>query len=108
MAWKMTGLTMEACSCKMMCRCTLGPTEPDQGWCSAALVIDVQRGNSDGVDLGGRKVAAALDFPGDFFGGNATGRLYIDDGAGAEQRRELEAIFMGKKGGPWEAMNAAI
>jgi hypothetical protein len=28
-----------------------------------------------------------------------TGRLYVDDGASAEQRRALEAIFQGKQGG---------
>jgi hypothetical protein len=38
-------------------------------------------------------------WPGNFFGGNGTARCYIGDNAQPEQRRELEAIFTGKKGG---------
>jgi Protein of unknown function (DUF1326) len=32
--------------------------------------------------------------------GNATARLYIDEDANADQRRELEAICSGQRGGP--------
>jgi hypothetical protein len=108
MGWKMSGRMLEACSCKMMCRCVLGPAEPDEGWCSAALTMDIEQGSADGVNLGGRKVVFAVDFPGDFFSGNGTARIYVDDGADAKQTAELEAIFTGKKGGPWEAMSAAM
>ncbi|OGO52515.1 MAG: hypothetical protein A2148_08435 [Chloroflexi bacterium RBG_16_68_14] len=108
MTWQMTGQMLEACSCKMFCPCVFGPAEPDQGWCSGAFVFDIQRGSADGVDLSGCKAALALDLPGDFVGGNATARLYIDSAASKDQRRELEAVFMGKKGGNWEAMSAAV
>ncbi len=108
MAWKMSGQMVEACSCKMFCPCVLGPAEPDQGWCSGALAFDIQQGSSDGVDLSGSKAVFALDLPGDFASGNATARLYVNDGASADQRRELEAIFTGKKGGNWEALSGAV
>jgi hypothetical protein len=108
MAWCVTGEWIEACSCEMMCRCVLGPTEPDQGWCSASLVFGIRQGNSDGVDLANTKVAFALDLPGDFMGGNGTARVYIDEAANADQRRELEAIFTGKKGGVLEALSHAV
>jgi len=107
MAWNLTGQMIEACSCKMLCPCNFGPAEPDQGWCSAALAFDVQQGSSDGVDLAGCKVALAADLPGDYFTGNATARLYLDSAATEEQRGALEAIFTGKRGGNWEAFNAA-
>lgn len=107
MAWRMTGQMIEACSCKMMCPCYFGPAEPDQGWCSGAIVFNVQQGNSDGVNLGGCKVVMVGDWPGDFFSGNGTARLCID-AADADQRRELEAIFSGKKGGPPAAVGALI
>jgi hypothetical protein len=62
-------------------------------------------GNSDGVALGGRTVVFAVDFPGPtLFDGNATARLYVDNGASADQRRELEAICSGQKGGPMAAL----
>ena len=108
MAWKMSGQLLEACSCKMMCPCMLGPAEPDQGWCSAAMAFDIRQGSSDGVDLSNCRAVLAIDLPGDFVGGNATGRLYLDSAASGDQRRELEAIFTGKKGGNWEAMSAVI
>ena len=93
----------------MLCPCWLGPEgTPDQGWCGGALGFDVQRGNSDGIDLGGTKVAFTAEWPGNFFGGQGTARLYIGDGANAEQRRELEAIFSGKKGGLFEGLWGAV
>jgi hypothetical protein len=92
----------------MLCPCTLGPAEPDQGWCSGALLFDVQQGDADNVNLSGCKVVLAVDLPGDFLSGNGIARLYIDEGAGADQRRELEAIFTGKKGGSFEMLNSLI
>lgn len=106
MTWTIDGDMYEACSCKMICRCTMGPAEPDQGWCSAAQVIDVQRGRSGDVDLGGVKVAVALQLPGDFFSGVERARLYVD-GSDA-QRAELEAIFRGERGGVWAGLKDVI
>ena len=54
-------------------------------------------------------VALALDFPGPtLFDGNATGRVYIDNGANPDQRRELEAIIQGKKGGPMAIVGGLV
>ena len=44
-------------------------------------------------------MALAAEWPGDFWSGNGKARVYVDAGATAEQRRELEAIFGGRKGG---------
>jgi hypothetical protein len=77
----------------------------DQGWCGTAIAVRAREGNSDGIDLGGRTVVMAADFPGPtLFDGNATARLYIDADASPEQRRELEAIMTGAKGGPLGAL----
>ena len=109
MAWRVSGKSTELCSCKMMCPCWLGPEgEPDQDWCSGAFGFDIEHGQSDGVDLSGTRLALAADWPGNFFHGNGTARLYLDAGASAEQRRELEAIFGGKKGGMFEAVFGGI
>jgi hypothetical protein len=106
MAWKLSGQILESCSCQLVCPCVFGPAKPTQGWCSGALVFHVQQGNSDGVNLSGTKVIIAVDLPGDFLGGNGTARLYID--GGADQSRALEAIFTGKKGGPFEMLSGLI
>src|SRR5581483_3956226 len=70
--------------------------------------FDVQEGQSDSVSLNGSKVVLAAEWPGNFFAGNGTARLYIDERASAEQRRELEAIFAGKKGGHLEGLFGAV
>jgi hypothetical protein len=81
----------------------------DQGWCAGAIAFRTREGNSDGVTLGGRTVVFAVDFPGPtLFDGNATARLYIDENASGDQRRELEAICSGKKGGPMAALAPLI
>jgi hypothetical protein len=49
------------------------------------------------------------DFPGPtLFDGNATARLFVDEGADDDQQRELEAIFQGKKGGPMENIGPLV
>jgi hypothetical protein len=73
---------------------------PTQGWCDFHTLFRIRQGNCAGVDLGGTALAFAGDFPGNPFDGKATARLYIDEHANADQRRELEAIFQGRKGGP--------
>ncbi len=108
MAWSMTGQWLEMCSCKMVCPCTLGPAEPDQGWCSVALLMNIQQGSSDGVDLSGTKAALLLELPGDFVSGIDKARVYTDETASPDQRRELEAILTGKKGGVWEPIGSMI
>ena len=109
MAWKVSGQSLELCSCKMLCPCWLGPEgEPDQGWCGGGFVFDVREGNSDGVDLGGTGVFLTAVWPGNFFGGNGTARLYLDESASDDQRRELEAIFSGHKGGHLEGLFGAV
>jgi hypothetical protein len=108
MAWRVAGQMHEMCSCNFLCPCWFGPAEPDQGWCSGALVFDVERGNAEALDLSGHTVVLLADWPGDFWAGNGTARLYIDDRANAAQRRALEAIFSGEQGGPMGVVSAAV
>lgn len=112
MAWRLAGQLIETCSCNMFCPCWFTVQElmvMDQGWCASAIAIRVREGSSDGTDLGGRTVVFAVDFPGPtLFDGNATARLYIDAGASKDQRRELEAIVSGQKGGPMAALAPLI
>jgi hypothetical protein len=109
MSWHVTGQSMEFCSCKMFCPCWLGPGgDPDEGWCGGAFGFEVEQGSSDGVDLSGTKLALTALWPGNFFAGDGQARLYIDESASDDQRRELDAIFTGKKGGHLEGLWAAV
>jgi hypothetical protein len=107
-AWRMRVKMYESCSCKMVCRCTLGPAEPDQGWCSAAIGMEVLAGESDGVDLSGARVVLGGELPGDFLGGIDKAKLYLDERLSDDQRRELEAILHGEKGGLWAGLRQMI
>lgn len=109
MAWQVSGQLIEFCSCKIMCPCWLGPTpEPDQGWCSGAIVYDIEQGQVEGINVGGTRAVFTADWPGNFFGGNGTARLYLDARASADQQRQLEAVFSGKKGGLLEGLLGAV
>src|SRR5436190_9989616 len=103
MAWNLRGQVVETCSCNMFCPCWYAVKElmvMDRGWCNTTQWYLIAGGLAGGVDLGARTVVLSMDFPGPtLFDGNGTGRLYVDDGASADQRRELEGIFQGKSGG---------
>src|SRR2546423_678479 len=112
MAWHLAGQLIETCSCNMFCPCWFTVQElmvMDQGWCASAITYRVREGNADGVDLGGRTVVSAVDSRGPpLLDGTAPARLYVDEEASADQRRELEAICSGQKGGPMAALAPLI
>jgi len=112
MAWNIMAQMIETCSCNMLCPCWLGVKElmvMDQGWCASAFFFRIREGNSSGIKLDGQRLVLSLDFPGPtLFDGNGVGRLYIDENTSADQRRELEAIFQGTKGGPMEIVGSLV
>lgn len=112
MAWNLNGELIETCSCNSHCPCWFGVPElmkMDQGWCDSVLLFRMDSGTKDGVDLGNTAVVLGVDFPGPtLMDGNGTGRLYVDDSASDDQRRELDAIFQGKAGGPMEILGGLI
>jgi hypothetical protein len=108
MAWTIKANLVEACSCTSFCPCLFGPTKPTQEWCSFANGIEILEGSSDGVDLSGARMALSGELPGDFFGGFDKAKLYFDPSVSEDQRRELEAIFHGERGGVWGGLKDAI
>jgi hypothetical protein len=71
-------------------------------------VYEIEQGAIEGLDVSGCKAALAAEWPGNFFGGKGTARLYVDVKASEAQRRELEAVFSGKKGGLFEGLMGAV
>ena len=112
MGWNLSGELIETCSCNALCPCWFGVQElmiMDQGWCDSTLLFRSKSGESNGVDLGGCTVVLGVDFPGPtLYDGNGTARLHINEGASADQRRELESIFQGKVGGPMEVLGGLM
>ncbi|MDR8389515.1 DUF1326 domain-containing protein [Aliifodinibius sp. S!AR15-10] len=81
----------------------------DNDTCDSPFLFLIEEGNSDGTDLSGCKIAMSSIFPGPtLFDGNGTSRVYIDENTTADQQRELEEIFKGKKGGPMEIIGGLI
>lgn len=108
MSWSLEGRSAEICTCQSVCICNLGPAELSQGWHAGACLWQIERGESSGVDLSGTTAAMSYVMPGDFLSGGGTGRSYIGDSARPDQRRELEAIFGGERGGIFGAYDETI
>jgi hypothetical protein len=108
MAWQINGTYWVSCSCEVGCPCFWGELEGDDGWCSGAMAIQVDRGSVDGVDLSGTKVALDADWPKGFLSGEGKGRIYLDRSASAAQNEALEALVQGRKGGSLEAFSVLI
>jgi hypothetical protein len=112
MKWNLSGKMVESCTCNMLCPCWFGVKElmiMDKGYCASQILFRIQNGSEDGMELKGRDVVLALDFPGPtLFDGNGTARLYVDDGAKEGHRKELEDIFQGRKGGPMQMISSFI
>ena len=72
-----------------------------------ALSWEIEEGSADGVPLAGLRTVLALRYDDDEPGSPWDHVLYVDDRADADQRRLLEAIFLGELGGtparqfPW-------
>jgi len=60
----------------------------------------VQRGEIDGVDVGGRSVSIVADSPKRMLDGGWRVGVIIDDKASKEQADKLTAVFAGQVGGP--------
>lgn len=107
MTWKLEGDWIESCSCTVTCPCNLNQ-DPTKGHCDVSFVFAIRDGEANGIDVGGVNVVWTVNLPGNFMGGNATARLYIDESASEEQQRELETIFTGKAGGAWEPLSGIV
>lgn len=103
---------VESCTCNMLCPCWFGVKElmiMDKGYCASPVLFRIQKGGVDCTDLKERDVVVAFDFPGPtMYDGNATSRLYIDEAANENQRKELENVFQGRKGGLLRALKSIL
>lgn len=109
MAWKIEGRYFENCSCSMPCPCTVTfDAGADLDRCNALLVFHVDRGDVDGVDVGGVTVAAVIDSPKVMTDGGWRLGVLIDERASDEQAEKLLAVFGGQLGGPMEALGPLV
>jgi len=106
MAWALEGTYFENCNCEWVCPCTVSSlTAPaTQDRCQVVLVYHVDRGDVDGVDVGGLSVAVVADTPRMMTDGSWNLGLIVDERASQQQADALAGVFSGQLGGPMAAL----
>ena len=102
--WSISGTYLESCNCEVICPCRrVGGRSGGRstyGVCEGALSWAIERGQADGVDLGGLAAVLACRYDDDEPGSPWDFALYLDGRGDDRQRAALEAIFTGAWGGP--------
>jgi len=117
--WTVEGTYLESCNCDAICPCRRIGGVPGgrstSGVCLGALSWRIERGDADGVDLGGLAVALVYWYDDDEPGSPWRFSLHVDDRAGEEQHAALTGIFLGRSGGgtrvqglPWVRKPATL
>ena len=109
MAWSIEGTYFETCSCEFICPCNASFAHgATYDRCRVALVFNITGGEVEGVDVGGRVVAAVADTPKVMTEGNWRLGVFVDDKATDEQADKLVGVFSGQLGGPMEALGPLV
>ncbi len=97
--WEMKVDYVETCNCDFGCPCNFSGY-PTDGFCEALVGYHIRQGRFGKTKLDNLDVIYAVAWPKAIHQGGGTLRLYIAEGASAEQRDALVRIFTGKaKGG---------
>jgi hypothetical protein len=80
----------------------------DQERCRVVLAFHVERGDVEGVDVGGKTVIVLADAPALMSEGNWRVGVVMDAAASAEQAQKLGAVFGGQLGGPMAMLSPFI
>jgi hypothetical protein len=102
--WRVAGFYFESCNCDAICPCRMvggvRGGRSTHGICLGALSWRIDEGRAGELDLGGLDVALTLRYDDDEPGSPWTFVLHVDERADGAQREALEAIFLGRWGGP--------
>ena len=110
-SWAISGTYLESCNCDTICPCrAVGGRKGGRsthGVCMGALSWEIEDGGVEDVSLAGLRAVVALRYDDDEAGSPWDYVLFVDDRGDPDQRRLLEAIFLGQLGGtpeqqfPW-------
>jgi len=108
--WSIKGQYMETCNCTFLCPCigsnlTALPTEGD---CKAAVAMNIETGEKDGVRLDGLSFIVLMHSPKAMAEGDITVGLIVDDRASDAQLEAISAIATGSAGGPMAALGPLV
>ncbi|ABM40127.1 DUF1326 domain-containing protein [Polaromonas naphthalenivorans] len=101
-SWTITGQYMETCNCAFLCPCLTSnlTAQPTEGDCKAAVALHIDKGEKDGVRLGGLSFIVMLHSPGPMGQGDIAVGLIVDETASPPQVEAIRAIATGSAGGP--------
>jgi len=107
--WEIQVDDVETCNCDFACPCNFSGY-PTDGYCEALVAYHIKKGRFGRTRLDGLDVIYAAAWPHAIHQGGGALRLYISEGASAEQRDALVRIFSGKaKGnGPFELFSGTM
>jgi hypothetical protein len=109
MAWNIEGTYSETCSCQLICPCNASLSNgATYDFCRVVLVFNITKGEIEGTDVSGTKVAAIADTPKVMTDGNWRLGVFVDEGASDEQADKLMQVFGGQLGGPMEALGPLV
>ena len=102
MTWTLEGTYFENCSCDTICPCTWsGLTAPaTKDRCKAMLAFHIDRGDIEGVDVGGLSFAMVIDTPPVMSDGGWKLGVVMDGAASEQQTGALGRVLGGELGGP--------
>ncbi|MDF1777996.1 MAG: DUF1326 domain-containing protein [Rhizobiaceae bacterium] len=108
--WRIEGEYMETCNCDFLCPCiiTNSAAVPTEGDCKVAIAMRIDRGEKDGVSLGGVKFIMMLLSPGPMDQGDFTAGLIVDEDATDAQVEAIGDITSGTIGGPMAVLGSLV
>lgn len=110
MTWDISGSYFENCSCEVLCPCNASslalPADGDR--CRALVAFSIERGQADGVDLGGLNAAIFIDSPAQMVAGGWNYGVMVDQRCSDEQAEKLGDIFSARVGGPLEPLAGLV
>jgi hypothetical protein len=108
--WRIEGQYMETCNCTFICPCIGSNLTalPSEGNCRAAIAMQINKGEKDGVKLDGLAFIVLMHSPKAMAEGNITVGLIIDERASDKQADAIGAIASGAAGGPMAALGPLV
>jgi hypothetical protein len=110
MAFQLEGTYVENCNCDVICPCTWSSLSraATHDRCNVVLVLHIDRGEIDGVDVGGLSVGFIADTPAVMSAGGWRLGLLLDRAANPEQLDRLRRFMGGEYGGVPAALGPLI
>jgi hypothetical protein len=110
MAFQLEGTYVENCNCDVICPCTWSSLSraATHDRCNVVLVLHIDRGEIDGVDVGDLSVGFIADTPAVMSAGGWRLGLLLDRAANPEQLDRLRRFMGGEYGGVPAALGPLI